>query len=279
MNGRIYNPLLGRFLSADTIIQFPGNLQSYNRYAYVHNNPLTFADPSGHVLALGAFIGGSIDFAAQVFIEGKAVRDVNYASVFISAAAGATGAGLGGVVANFSRSLTRSAIKQVAIRAAGNMAIGAGVGCAQTAATNAFSDKSEQKSLSAGTLWGAGGGAFGSLVGDVVEAAANKIGSAIVTTIADTCVEPNALQTKLIQSGTLQVTNTVGGDLSRVAAGSGEVAGAVVPDLVSRVIENAESESPTEEPAPAQESDPQEEEPAPVEPIELPDAIIPWKKK
>jgi RHS repeat-associated protein len=40
MNGRIYDPLLGRMLSADTEIQEGGNLQSYNRYSYVINNPL-----------------------------------------------------------------------------------------------------------------------------------------------------------------------------------------------------------------------------------------------
>ncbi|WP_158277483.1 colicin D domain-containing protein [Opitutus sp. ER46] len=47
MNGRIYDPLLGRMLSADIIIQAPLNLQSYNRYSYVMNNPLTLVDPSG----------------------------------------------------------------------------------------------------------------------------------------------------------------------------------------------------------------------------------------
>lgn len=47
MNGRIYDPLLGRFLSADIVVQTPGNLQSYNRYSYVMNNPLTLTDPSG----------------------------------------------------------------------------------------------------------------------------------------------------------------------------------------------------------------------------------------
>lgn len=47
MNGRIYDPLLGRFLSADIVVQAPGNLQSYNRYSYVINNPLTLTDPSG----------------------------------------------------------------------------------------------------------------------------------------------------------------------------------------------------------------------------------------
>jgi RHS repeat-associated protein len=47
MNGRIYDPLIGRFMSADPIIQAPGMLQSYNRYAYVMNNPLNLTDPSG----------------------------------------------------------------------------------------------------------------------------------------------------------------------------------------------------------------------------------------
>ena len=46
-NGRIYDPLLGRFLSADTIVQNPTSLQCYNRYSYVMNNPLSFTDPSG----------------------------------------------------------------------------------------------------------------------------------------------------------------------------------------------------------------------------------------
>jgi len=47
MNGRIYDPLLGRFLSADIQVQDVGDLQAYNRYSYVLNNPLSFTDPSG----------------------------------------------------------------------------------------------------------------------------------------------------------------------------------------------------------------------------------------
>ena len=48
MNGRIYDPTLGRFLQADPHIQAPKNSQSYNRYSYVLNNPLSFTDPSGY---------------------------------------------------------------------------------------------------------------------------------------------------------------------------------------------------------------------------------------
>jgi RHS repeat-associated protein len=49
MNGRLYDPLIGRFMSADPFIQAPGNLPSYNRYAYVMNNPLNLTDPSGYL--------------------------------------------------------------------------------------------------------------------------------------------------------------------------------------------------------------------------------------
>jgi RHS repeat-associated protein len=48
MNGRIYDPLIGRFMSADPFIQAPDNLQSYNRYSYVINNPMTLSDPTGY---------------------------------------------------------------------------------------------------------------------------------------------------------------------------------------------------------------------------------------
>lgn len=43
--------MIGRFMQADPHIQFAGNLQSYNRYSYVMNNPMKYTDPSGYFLA------------------------------------------------------------------------------------------------------------------------------------------------------------------------------------------------------------------------------------
>ncbi|WP_449302576.1 RHS repeat domain-containing protein [Pseudoxanthomonas mexicana] len=47
MNGRIYDPQLGRFLQPDPVIQEPTNAQSWNAYTYVFNNPLAYTDPGG----------------------------------------------------------------------------------------------------------------------------------------------------------------------------------------------------------------------------------------
>ena len=48
MNGRVYDPALGRFMSADPFVQFAESTQGLNRYSYVDNNPLSFTDPSGY---------------------------------------------------------------------------------------------------------------------------------------------------------------------------------------------------------------------------------------
>ncbi|HEY1773264.1 MAG TPA: RHS repeat-associated core domain-containing protein [Gammaproteobacteria bacterium] len=49
MNGRVYDPGIGRFISADPVV--PGN-----RYAYLDNNPLNDTDPTGYC---GGLFGGS----------------------------------------------------------------------------------------------------------------------------------------------------------------------------------------------------------------------------
>lgn len=64
MNGRLYDPALGRFLSPDNYVQLPDFSQSFNRYSYCLNNPLKYTDPSGESpwvvfgALIGAYIGG-----------------------------------------------------------------------------------------------------------------------------------------------------------------------------------------------------------------------------
>jgi RHS repeat-associated protein len=47
MNGRLYDPVIGRFFSPDNFVQLSEFSQSYNRYTYCLNNPLNYTDPNG----------------------------------------------------------------------------------------------------------------------------------------------------------------------------------------------------------------------------------------
>ncbi len=66
MNGRVYDPALGRFLSVDPLIGDLGDSQSVNPYAYVGNRPLNASDPTGYLadgglsIYVGKFIVDSI---------------------------------------------------------------------------------------------------------------------------------------------------------------------------------------------------------------------------
>ena len=69
MNGRLYDPVLGRFFSPDNYVQMPENSQSFNRYSYCLNNPLKYTDPSGEFwnLIIGGVIGGVFNWASHGF--------------------------------------------------------------------------------------------------------------------------------------------------------------------------------------------------------------------
>jgi RHS repeat-associated protein len=48
MNGRVYDPVMARFLSPDNYVQAHNNSQGFNRYSYCLNNPLVYTDPDGN---------------------------------------------------------------------------------------------------------------------------------------------------------------------------------------------------------------------------------------
>ena len=101
MNGRIYNPDIGRFLSADPYVQFPQSTQGLDRYAYVQNNPLSATDPSGHGILsiLGSIVSfflppvGYAMIAVDGFLEGG-LRGMVMSALSMVAAAGVS-AGFG----------------------------------------------------------------------------------------------------------------------------------------------------------------------------------------
>jgi len=110
MNGRLYDPVLGRMLSPDNYIQAPDNTQSYNRYSYCINNPLKYTDPSGEVFGFddAIIIGVALYSAYQAGSAANGGKDVGKwdwnAKTFGSMAIGAgtaliAGYGAAGIVA------------------------------------------------------------------------------------------------------------------------------------------------------------------------------------
>lgn len=69
MNGRMYDPILGRMLSPDNYVHGSLGTQGFNRYSYAGNNPLKYSDPSGEfpVLLAAALIGGAINLGIQAY--------------------------------------------------------------------------------------------------------------------------------------------------------------------------------------------------------------------
>lgn len=99
MNARLYDPLLGRFLSPDPYVQAPDFTQNFNRYSYALNNPLRYTDENGewvHIV-IGAVLGSIGNLIAnwnncEGFWE-------YFTSFTVGAAAGAAVAATGGAAA------------------------------------------------------------------------------------------------------------------------------------------------------------------------------------
>ena len=112
MNGRMYDPIIGRFLSPDPYVQAPFATQNYNRYSYCLNNPMRFTDPSGefffaavgigtllNAMCWGAVITGAAYVASVATLPGGFNNNWNWGqfgkSVLMGAVSGLATAGVG----------------------------------------------------------------------------------------------------------------------------------------------------------------------------------------
>jgi RHS repeat-associated protein len=116
MNGRVYDPDLGRFLSPDPLVPFSADLQSYNRYSYVLNNPLRYTDPTGHAPSFQSIAVGVLFTAAYVgcaatpgcgptvaiihywYILATLPQDATFGQVVLSVGVGLASSSIGGNV-------------------------------------------------------------------------------------------------------------------------------------------------------------------------------------
>lgn len=94
MNGRIYDPVIARFLSPDPFVQAPDNSQGLNRYSYAWNNPLVVIDPSGYNgwVIFGAIVAIAASIASFGILAGPSI--VMYAG-FAAVISGAVGGFVG----------------------------------------------------------------------------------------------------------------------------------------------------------------------------------------
>jgi RHS repeat-associated protein len=105
LNGRVYDPFIGRMLSADPVVGDPLNGQTWNRYSYVWNNPLAFTDPTGYCpICVGTFfsrVGNGIGkFLQRNPLVGQALV-IASAAVCTIAGGGPVCAGIASSVTNF----------------------------------------------------------------------------------------------------------------------------------------------------------------------------------
>lgn len=119
MNGRMYDPVIGRMLSPDNEVPDPLNTQGYNRYSYANNNPLMYIDPDGDnplliAIGIGAIIGGAQYTISVAFSDGG-FKNWNWGnfgnSVASGAISGAVSFGIGsafGPVGSFNKEFARA---------------------------------------------------------------------------------------------------------------------------------------------------------------------------
>jgi RHS repeat-associated protein len=166
MNGRIYDPELGRFLSADPILQFPASTQGLDRYAYVLNNPVSLSDPSGHLVfglaaaLIGVKLAASGKFALAALtaaIGGYLDTGSLKAGIFSAISAGFSfGVGAIGEVlkASFSSAFQLAAVAVLHGLTQGILAVAQGgkfgPGFLSAAASSAFGPKGSGAGLSDG---------------------------------------------------------------------------------------------------------------------------------
>mgnify|MGYP004501820939 FL=1 len=122
MNARLYDPLLGRFLSPDPYVQAPDFSQNFNRYSYALNNPLRYTDENGEfwLYVIGAAIGGITNWIAngceftwdglKYFGAGAAIGALSWgASAFTASAFSACGVAAGALVGSATGAVTGAA--------------------------------------------------------------------------------------------------------------------------------------------------------------------------
>jgi RHS repeat-associated protein len=159
---RYYDPIIGRFISPDSIVQNPANPQTLNRYSYCANNPLIYTDPSGYgFFGIDTIIGAIIGAVVSGRQSGWNPKDMLVGAVI--------GGISGGIFSEFSTavngaigsSVTNATIAGTISGGAGGMAAGATAGGLSAAYYGGDIGQGVAKGAGIGAVGGAAFGAIG----------------------------------------------------------------------------------------------------------------------
>lgn len=113
---RMYNPFLGKFISADDQIgaENPNTPVALNRYAYAIANPIEYNDPSGHwAWLVSGIIGAVVSVITTVIVAAITGQELSAKDYLLAAMtgfiAGATGSGVGFILGKFSQAVSLGA--------------------------------------------------------------------------------------------------------------------------------------------------------------------------
>lgn len=210
MNGRLYDPVIRRFLSPDNFVQDPYNTQNFDRYGYVYNNPLMYTDPSGEE---GISMGVATLIAVGVAILSNAIVNMVNGDPFwygmgksatMGAISGAISFGIGSVVTNGFMA-TSSFIAQSAVQAGSHAVVG---GMMSSAEGGNF-------------LSGFASGAVSSIISSGIQGLGIKTGSGAGRYIQNGSHVKNSFGNgDLIKAVTIAAGGLSGGISSRIAGGN-----------------------------------------------------------
>ena len=156
-NARLYDPVIGQFITPDSIVQNPFDPQTLNRYSYCRNNSLIYVDPSGH--SITAVIVGAVIGAIAAGAQSDWNPEAMLVGAVIGGISGGTFSGVEGAVSNIAW-VTQSGASGIISGAAG----GAAAGAVSGGLSAAYYGGDIGQSILSGAGFGAlGGGVFGGI--------------------------------------------------------------------------------------------------------------------
>ncbi|WP_179078018.1 RHS repeat-associated core domain-containing protein [Chryseobacterium sp. RU37D] len=189
MNGRLYDPLLRRFLNADENIQDPYNTQNYNKYGYVLNNPLMFNDPSGEIFGLvpivsaiviGAIIGTASYLISAFITDQHITLGGFFKSGIFGAISGAVTFGIGSLFQPALQAAQASTGFLSALNEVGISLLQAGVHGFAQATLSLMQGGTFEQAFVSGALGSVGASAFNAAAGNFANSAIGTIVSGAV---------------------------------------------------------------------------------------------------